>query len=775
MTARGFLSDRPQLRGVASALLGAAAILAISQWILPGTSRGEGTPAAIVFHGLIIGALNGLVAAGIILIYRTARIINFSQAALGAAGGVMTYNILVLNEWNYFIALALGLITAAVLAIVFELGLVRRFYAAPRLVLTVLTIAFGPLLGFFAEFVTSLPLFPEGSDRTIAERLGTQPFKLPFPGFSFQIGDLPLEFGFGHLFAIGMAALALAGLGWFLKFTRLGTAVRASAENAERAELLGVPVRVLSTLVWGIAGVLSGLGVILAMTINQSIPPTGVAVGTLIPALAAAVLARLKSLPVGVGAAIGITIIQSGVTWSFEEHLAVLNVAFLAIILVSLFTQREEIQRSEEREATSWEATMEIRPTPKEMLAVPGVRIWRWVMVGLGLVAAFVVFPLGATVGQLNAAGFVAIMGIVLLSLVVLTGWSLQFSLGQIALVGVAAVIGGAVTQRWGINFWVAIPLVTIFTSGFAALIGLPALRVKGLYLGVATLAFALVVSGMLFEDRYFGWMLTDRVDRPTLFFFDFEDERSMYFLAVAALVVAALVTASLRRSRTGRVMIALRDNEANVQSFGINAVRTRISAFALSGALCGLAGILLAVHQRAVTQESFQVEDSLNIFLAAVVGGTGSVSGALLGAAYLAVTQLVSGVELVRFFEQGGAVLILAYIAPGGLSQIVFGLRDAALRIVAQRRRMVVPALFADYDPEALERQIGPLASPSAHAGLAALPFNQRYSTASELYRWRTRKAGDGRKRPRREADAMTAAAGALEERSESPGGSAT
>lgn len=735
MTKRGILPDRSLGRGLLMAFLAAAALAVITQLVLPGKDQG-GSPSAIIVQGIVLGVINSLITVGIILIYRATRVINFAQAALGGAGGLLAFNMMSLNRWHWGIALVSGLLVAAFVG--FVIGLIlstRRFFTAPRLVLAVATIGMGPLLGYFSGFVNGLPIFPPQSDRTTAQLTGAQAVRFPFNKWFFTVGDLPIRFHFGHLSAAVLGIAALVGLAWFLRFTGRGRAVRAAAQNPDRAELLGIPIKGLVVLVWAIAGSLSGLGAILLMGVNRAAPNTGINVPFLLPALTAAVLARMRSLPMAAAAAIGIGVVQHGIRYSFEQHLALLDVAMLALILVSLLVQREQIQRSEDREGGVWEAHEEVRPTPKQMYQVPGILIWRWVLAGVAVLITFVIFPLAGTQGQLNTGGFVALMGIIFLSLVVLTGWSAQISLGQFALVAIAAVVCGALMRKAGLSFWLAVPAVTVFTAGFATLLGLPALRVKGLFLGITTLSFALVVQNTLFNRDYFGWLLPDRVDRPALFFFDFEDERSMYFLSLIAFAIAALAVTSLRRTRTGRVLIALRENETNLQSFGVSIVRTRLTAFAISGALCGFAGAFLAVHQRAVTAQTFQASESLNVFLAAVIGGVSSVSGAIAGAAYLAVTDALGGFQFGQFLASGGALLLILAIRPGGVASIFYAMRDAVLRIVAQRRRMVVPALFADVDAEAIELQIAPLADQVPNTGLGALPATQRYRLASPLY----------------------------------------
>jgi branched-chain amino acid transport system permease protein len=328
----------------------------------------------------------------------------------------------------------------------------------------------------------------------------------------------------------------------------------------------------------------------------------------------------------------------------------------------------------------------------------------------------------------------------VLLSLVVLTGWAGQVSLGQFGFVAIGAVVGGALTARLSVPFWVALPAGALFTAAFAVLLGLTSLRIRGFYLAVTTLAFAAAVDSMLFSQKYFSWLLPSRVDRPTAFFFDFNDEKSMYYLLVIFVVLMVLGVSFLRRTRVGRVLIGLRENEPNAQSFGINAVRARLTAFALSGFIAGFAGVLLVHQQRAVDPTSYSSALSLQFFVLAAIAGFGAVSGAVIGGVFIAVQTLALNVSgpfsiFLQLVFGGLGFLILLYCIPRGLSSVVYGLRDSILRIVAQRRQIVVPALFADYDPYAVERNLVPLAEPDERRSRELAQAARRYTQQSDLY----------------------------------------
>jgi branched-chain amino acid transport system permease protein len=444
----------------------------------------------------------------------------------------------------------------------------------------------------------------------------------------------------------------------------------------------------------------------------------------------------MQNIATGAIAAIAISMFSSAFAWSFKDHVPLLDFALLLVVAGGLLLQqrRKGITRSEAHEGSSWQATEEQHAIPRELLAVPGIRVARY-----GLMAALLIgvllYPFVFSSGLTNLGGTIALHTMVALSLVVLTGWAGQVSLGQFGFVAIGAVVGGALTSKVGVPFWFAVPIAAAVTGVFAVLIGLPALRIRGLFLGVTTFAFAVAVPTMLFAPKYFSWLLPTSVDRPTLFLLDFDDERSMFYLCVLCLVVSIWLIRNLRQTRWGRLLIGLRDNEPVILASGISVVRTKLMAFALSGALAGFAGAVFAHHQRGVSLGSFAANASIDVFLLAVIGGVSSVNGALLGAAYFNATRYFVSEGVLALILGPGFTLGVLYLAPGGLISLVTRLRDEVLRIVAQRRQMVVPSLFADFDPAAAALHVAPLAEVQSNAGIAALGGHVDYSLKSELY----------------------------------------
>jgi branched-chain amino acid transport system permease protein len=756
----------PLRRPLAAVAVIAVALL-VTQVVLPGDpAAARGTPAAVLFQGLVLGLINSLVAAGIILVYRAVRIINFAQTALGVVGAYLFFE---LTRWTpvpFPVAFVLGVALAALTGVIVDLVFGRRFFNSPRLVLTVVTIVVARLVTGVADQIMRLPLFPPFDQRTQAEQsLPTAEVlrdALPFRGFDFRVGDLNIPFGFSHLFAIEIVVMSLLLLAAFFRYTRAGVGVRALAENPQRAALLGISVGGLSTVVWALSGALSGTGVILSGMVSAPGVAAGFAPDVLLPAMTAAVMARMRSLPVAVLASVVIAVLQGAFAHSYPDDATLIRVGLFVAITAALLVQRRLGGRSEGDGEQVWQAAEEPRPVPTELRSLGGIRLGRFALIAVALL--FVgVYPFVASVTQVNLGGVIALQAIVALSVVVLTGWAGQMSLGQFGFMAVGTVVGGSLSERVGLPFWLAVPLASVVAGAVAVLVGIPALRIRGLFLAITTFAFAFAVHAALFEDRYFGWLLPNEVSRPSLFFLDFDDEKSMYFLCVASLVLAIVVVVNLRRSRLGRVLIAARENEANLQSFGVGLLRVKLTAFAVSGALAGFAGAVFAHQQRGVSQDSFQAAESVRIFVVSVLGGIGTPAGAILGSLYVNGFEYLVETPWVRaiFLEFG--LLWLIWIAPGGFISLFTRIRDAVLRIVAQRRQLVVPSLFADLDPDALERRLIPLSEPHAGSGLDALPAGQTYRLESELYR--RGRNGNGEGVPSREGAAIGAAAQRLEE----------
>ena len=284
-------------------------------------------------------------------------------------------------------------------------------------------------------------------------------------------------------------------------------------------------------------------------------------------------------------------------------------------------------------------------------------------------------------------------------SLVVLTGWVGQISLGQGAFVGIGAFTAGLLSRRWGIPFPVSLPIVAVVSAAVAGALGIVALRVRGLYLAVATLIFAWIADAYLFSASWFvGAGGTSSIkNRPIghpdgVTLFDLSKPQVLYVVLVAIVAAAWFFAVNLRDSKTGRAFFAIRGSETAAASLGVNVIRYKLLAFALSGALAGIAGNLIMVDIRALTAFNFQFTVSLFYLGIAVIGGLTSLGGALAASMlFAALTEVFYTVDLLEGWLDVVTIgLLLAVLLgyPGGLGALgpKLGAAGRALRQVTSR-----------------------------------------------------------------------------------------
>jgi branched-chain amino acid transport system permease protein len=240
-----------------------------------------------------------------------------------------------------------------------------------------------------------------------------------------------------------------------------------------------------------------------------------------------------------------------------------------------------------------------------------------------------------------------------------------------------------------------------------AVAIGLPALRIRGLYLAVTTIAFAVALDSYFLNPVNFPDLVPSTTFPPVLWKrFDMDSQWVRYEFCLAVVALAAAVVRAIRRSRPGRVMIGTRDNERAADALAVPTTRVKLQTFVFSGALAGLAGALyvLVLTPVGAGQGTFPPGASIEAFSYAVIGGLGSVAGAMSGVLFFRILDFLlakqlSGevVTIVRYSLSGAGLLWILYFLPGGLWQFVQRRRDAYLRKTADRHDLLVPSLVAD------------------------------------------------------------------------------
>lgn len=671
----------PRWRLILTTFAPAVVIAVVSLSLFP-------VPPGVAVEGLILGLLGALVAVGMALTYRASRILNFAQGELGTAPTVLAVSLVAYAGWNYLLAMSVGLVASVLVGAVVELAIIRRFFRSPRLILTVATLGLAQFLSLGAVL--------------IPEIWGKQPAsnQIHFP-LTFHFTIEPIVFSADYLVAVVVAPLALLAVAMLLRLTSIGIAVRASAESADLAGVLGVPVKQLQTVVWAVAALLSFTGVFLQAGIQGLPVISGLNFSVLLAALAALMLGNLVDLPAVAVSAVALGLLQEGITWNYPNDPGLVEPILGVVIVVCLLVRKVGATRAQDR-SSSWNASDEVRPVPHELRSLPEVRAVRWG--GAAVLAALAVaLPNWLQVGDQLKATAAVVFVIITMSVVVLTGWAGQVSLGQMSFAAFGAAVGAYATQHWNLDLGLTLLLAGIAGAAVALIVGLPALRLRGFFLAVTTLAFALAASAYLLNVQYFSWVPDPDtvVIRPHLFGgISLTSQRTYYYVCLAVLAVAVVAVRGIRHSRTGRVLLALRENERGAQAFGVNILRAKLTAFAISGFLAAVGGCLLVELLGGFSLDTYAPDQSFVVFTAAVVGGLGSLLGAGLGSLYLEGAQWwLPGPQWQGLASALGVLLVLMII-PGGIGDVVYRVRDAALRWVAQRRGLIVPSLLVDVRP---------------------------------------------------------------------------
>ena len=294
------------------------------------------------------------------------------------------------------------------------------------------------------------------------------------------------------------------------------------------------------------------------------------------------------------------------------------------------------------------------------------------------VVVATALYGGGYFVYVLNLTG---IFSLVAIGLTMLTGFSGQISLGHAGFFAIGAYASALLTQRLGLPFWLAIPVASALTTLVGALIALPALRLKNLYLAIATLGFGIVTQKMIFEWRTLtGGGGGLQVPTPMLAGLSLADGARMTWVIAATLGVGTWAAYKLAQGRTGRALTMLRESETAAGCTGIHVARYKVIAFALSAFYTAVAGGLYASLVRYINPESFNVNMSIMFLAMIVIGGMGSVGGALLGAAfYVIVPEALRGFKDAPGLIFGLSLMLVVILLPGGLSSL-FRMRSKAV-----------------------------------------------------------------------------------------------
>ena len=667
----------------------------------------------LVFNGVVTGLVIGMLAMGLVLIFRSTRVINFAVGNLGLPAGALLA--LMQLNWNFgfWVSLALALAIGTALGALVEMTVVRRLFTKPRVILLVATVGVAQLM---RAVTAALPDADSAGKSYPVVAASTWndvwPFGLRITGPQITI--------------LVVVPIVAATLGWTMNRTVFGRAVAASASNPDLARLSGVNPKIVSTFVWTVAGLLSSLSIILlsgqtgSMSGLENLGPL-----TLARALAAASIGGMRSFPRAVAAGIAIGVAESVIRFNFITEAGLVDFLLFLAVLAAVYVQ----SRGRADDAIL-AFVPKVKPIPEHLKQIWWVRAMPRIALGAALAVALALPMIVQLPSRHLLYATVLGMAICALSVTVITGWSGQLSLSQMAFAGIGALLAAALSRGveldigWrdarvldfeapGLPFVASILLAALLTALLAAVIGAGALRVRGLMLAVSTFAFSIAATQYLFKRPFFSGGTGSGVpfQRGSVFGLTVTTQRAYYYFMLACLVAAFVLVSRLRDSGIGRSTIAVRDNPAGAAACTVSPTRAKLTAFALAGGLAGLGGALLGglVQNIRFSDALFTVEDSLKIVGIAVIGGLGSVTGAVLGAAWVVgLPSFFPDNDLVPLFTSSIGLLVIIMYIPGGFIQVAYAARDALLGWIDKR-----PEHAAQAEPR-----------PSARTGEAGAPI---------------------------------------------------
>ncbi len=611
--------------------------------------------AGVVSLGVFTGLTYGLLAAGLVLVYRSSRFINFAHGAIGVFGAAVCSLAVIEFELPYWVSFALGLLVAAGVGALTEIGVVKPLSSSPKVLSMVATLGVGTFLVFAA-----LAINPDGlSGLTFPEPTGLPTGNIDAlrvtPAFAAQ--------------AI-LSPLLLATLGLFLWKSRTGLAIRAAASNSAAASTAGVPARSVSILTWVIAGAVAAFSVTLIIPTRGVVTPETLGPELLVRGLAAAAIARFTNYGIAIGVATGIGVIEQ-VLATNPEAAGLIEVVILAAVILALLTTA----RAPRATLEPWTQRSLPSLVPAAYRRLPIVRFAPWVVAVLAVVAAATV-PFRANGSQALDLTVVIAVAIVGLSVVVVTGLGGQLTLAQFAYAAIGAAASVQVSAE--IGFLAGIVVGAIIAAVTAAALAATALRVQGLALGVASLIFAIVTTRWLLDrPALLGDAPPPRRPAIEIGGLRTDESRGYYWISLAALVIVFAFVARLRSSAWARTLVAVRDNSDAARAMSISARSMRIQAAAVGGLIAGVGGAVYGHAFSNLSSSNFDVQLSIDAVTATVIGGLSSLTGPLIGAAYLIGIPAIFNPSPEAATALAGAWIALIVHEPGGVNAVVQRITD--------------------------------------------------------------------------------------------------
>lgn len=581
--------------------------------------------------GLLNGLTIGLLAIGLVLVFKANRFVNLAHGQLGVISAALLAKLGVEHHWNWWLAFPVCVGVGIILGVAVEQLIIRRVRERTSSSRSLLLVTVGVAQVLLA--VTYLKIL-ETNQFELLSRGYPLPFNahVSFGGVRLDTSDL--------IILLFVPAVTVA-LGLFLRSSITGKTIRAAASNPDAASLCGVSVRRVSVITWGIAGGLSALTAVLVAPSQTDFNVQALGPLLLLEALGAAAMGGFTSVPLAVAGGLLIGLADQLTLHVSHNSGTAHLVAFLVIMIVLL--GRGRLVADPASRIRSDDQIESLAPT-RIPASVRDRAIVRYRRAGLYAFATAVavllpLLPYFRSEAHRFELVLVLIYALAGVALTMMIGWSGQLSLGHFALVGV----GACVAAKYSLHGW-SLPLLLLAAAVTGALamviLAIPVMRLSGLALAVTTLGFAVIGPDWLFQQSWFGtpeqggvplnaFGLLRGMGHPG-------SQLDVYFISLVVLIIVLVAVSGLRRSVPGRLVMAVRDNEDVAASVGVSPSTVKLALFAVSGAVAAMAGVLWADSWQTVSASQFPPQLSLSILAVPVIGGLGSISGAVAGGALL-------------------------------------------------------------------------------------------------------------------------------------------
>ncbi len=640
----------------------------------------------MLVNGLVVGTLYGVVAMSFVLIYKATQVVNFAQGELLLVGAWVCWALLTKYQVPFWVGMPLTLVFMFAFGIAIQVVILRPMIGEPIISVIMVTI------GLSTVFQASLKWI-----------FGVNPQPFPQVFTSQSVNLLGLQIQTVYVMSLVVSVAMMVGMAWFFRASKYGLAMRATAFNQQVAQSLGISVKSVFAMAWAISATVSAVaGVVVAVVngVSSGLSVYGIKV------FPAAILGGLDSIGGAVLGGIIIGLLENIAQYIDSEYLHWGNLYEDRAVLRADHHPDDQALRAVRHQRhragvgkmagpslipsgdfrTTYAADTTIFPTTTSRNAA---------IAGIVLICFA---PLVLSAYWLSILIQIGIFAIAALGLNILVGFTGQISIGHAAFFLLGAFTSAYISNTLPIPVFFAIPLAGVVTALVGLIFGVPAARLKGLYLVIATLAAQYILLDFFSRADWFsGGSVPASANPFSIFGYTFRGDRQYFYVVLAYLVVSYLLVTNLMRTRDGRALVAIRDHYLSAEIMGINLTKYRTLSFGLAAFFAGIAGALYAHYQLVVSNEGFGIERSIIFLAMVIIGGTGSIMGTLMGTAFVVLLP-----ELMEWISAGlkGSAIDKALSLNNNITflrEIAIGLIIIAFSDVRARRARA--SLAADQD----------------------------------------------------------------------------